>query len=173
MNNTTFGNESLGYYETVCGGCGAGPTWQGTSGRHSHMTNTRITDPETLERRYPAILRRFHLRHGSGGQGANRGGDGVVRELQFRAPLAVSLLTERRAVRPWGLKGGGAGLAGLNLLFRSNGAGGLRPAVSLGSKATVQVTAGDVIRVCTPGAGGYGAGAGDGAGSSAGAAARL
>ena len=173
MNNTTFGNASLGYYETVCGGCGAGPGWRGASGKHSHMTNTRITDPETLERRYPALLRRFHLRHGSGGKGLFPGGTGVVRELQFRAPLAVSVLTERRAVVPWGLAGGGDGKAGLNLLFRRASARGahgsvvgdgtvhrLLPAVNLGSKATVQVLPGDIVRLCTPGAGAYGKAAG-------------
>merc|ERR1712023_510555 len=87
MNNLTFGNASMGYYETIAGGAGAGPGWNGESGVHTHMTNTRITDPEILERRFPIILRQFELRQGSGGQGAFKGGDGVVRKLQFRKPL--------------------------------------------------------------------------------------
>jgi 5-oxoprolinase (ATP-hydrolysing) len=89
MNNTTFGDDNLGYYETVAGGAGAGPGWTGRSGVHTHMTNTRITDPEILERRYPVVLRRFGLREGSGGDGAFRGGDGVVRELEFLRPMQV------------------------------------------------------------------------------------
>jgi 5-oxoprolinase (ATP-hydrolysing) len=83
MNNLTFGDGQFGYYETIAGGAGAGPTWQGKSGVHTHMTNTRITDPEVLEQRYPVILRRFTLREGSGGQGQFKGGDGVIREIEF------------------------------------------------------------------------------------------
>ena len=83
MNNLTFGDSSFGYYETIAGGAGSGPSWHGASGVHTHMTNTRITDPEILEKRYPAILRRFSLRSGSGGRGRFRGGEGVIREIQF------------------------------------------------------------------------------------------
>ena len=83
MNNLTFGDKSFGYYETIAGGAGAGPTWVGKSGVHTHMTNTRITDPEVLEQRYPVILRKFMLREGSGGAGQFRGGDGVIREIEF------------------------------------------------------------------------------------------
>jgi len=83
MNNLTFGDGQFGYYETIAGGAGAGPTWHGKSGVHTHMTNTRITDPEVLEQRYPVILRRFTLREGSGGQGQFKGGDGVIREIEF------------------------------------------------------------------------------------------
>ncbi|PNI88782.1 hypothetical protein CK820_G0051931, partial [Pan troglodytes] len=103
MNNVTLGNAHMGYYETVAGGAGAGPSWHGRSGVHSHMTNTRITDPEILESRYPVILRRFELRRGSGGRGRFRGGDGVTRELLFREEALLSVLTERRAFRPYGL----------------------------------------------------------------------
>uniref|UniRef100_A0A1B6DS29 5-oxoprolinase n=1 Tax=Clastoptera arizonana TaxID=38151 RepID=A0A1B6DS29_9HEMI len=105
MNNVTFGQEGWGYYETVAGGAGAGPTWNGRSGVHSHMTNTRITDPEVLERRYPVILKTFSLREGSGGKGAYKGGEGVVREILFRAPITLSVLTERRVFAPYGLAG--------------------------------------------------------------------
>nr|XP_031359616.1 5-oxoprolinase [Lonchura striata domestica] len=105
MNNVTFGSARGGYYETVAGGAGAGPGWAGRSGVHTHMTNTRITDPEILELRYPVVLRRFELRAGSGGAGRHRGGDGVVRELQFRAPTQLSVLSERRATRPYGMAG--------------------------------------------------------------------
>ena len=83
MNNFTFGNEDFGYYETIAGGAGAGPSWHGQHGVQTHMTNTRITDPEVLELRYPVYLRQFNLRKGSGGQGLYRGGDGIVRELEF------------------------------------------------------------------------------------------
>ncbi|KAL9974396.1 hypothetical protein ACROYT_G011420 [Oculina patagonica] len=152
MNNTTFGDEGCGYYETVAGGAGAGPTWVGRSGVHSHMTNTRITDPEILERRYPVILRRFHLKPGTGGDGFHRGGDGVVRELLFRRTQVLSVLCERRsAFQPYGLQGGRPGSLGINLLIRKNG-----EIINLGSKATITVNAGDRIRIQTPGGGGYG-----------------
>ena len=91
-----------GYYETIAGGAGAGPSWDGRSGIHSHMTNTRITDPEILERRYPVILREFGLRKGSGGDGLHPGGDGVIRELEFLEPVDVNILSERRVIRPYG-----------------------------------------------------------------------
>lgn len=90
MNNFTFGDENMGYYETIAGGAGAGPGWHGRSGVHTHMTNTRITDPEILERRYPVVLRRFQLRAGSGGRGKWRGGDGVVREVSESKPVLIS-----------------------------------------------------------------------------------
>lgn len=134
MNNVTLGNDHMGYYETVAGGAGAGPGWHGRSGVHSHMTNTRITDPEILESRYPVILRRFELRLGSGGRGRFRGGDGVVRELLFREEALLSVLTERRAFRPYGLRGGEPGARGLNLLIRKDGR-----TVNLGGKTSVSV----------------------------------
>uniref|UniRef100_A0A8C4LRA2 5-oxoprolinase, ATP-hydrolysing n=1 Tax=Equus asinus asinus TaxID=83772 RepID=A0A8C4LRA2_EQUAS len=151
MNNVTLGNDHMGYYETVAGGAGAGPGWHGRSGVHSHMTNTRITDPEILESRYPVILRRFELRLGSGGRGRFRGGDGVVRELLFREEALLSVLTERRAFRPYGLRGGEPGARGLNLLIRKDGR-----TVNLGGKTSVSVYPGDVFCLHTPGGGGYG-----------------
>ncbi|XP_054983894.1 5-oxoprolinase isoform X2 [Sorex araneus] len=151
MNNVTLGNAHMGYYETVAGGAGAGPSWHGRSGVHSHMTNTRITDPEILESRYPVILRRFELRAGSGGRGRFRGGDGVVRELLFREEAVLSVLTERRAFQPYGLHGGEPGARGLNLLIRKDGR-----TVNLGGKTSVSVYPGDVFCLHTPGGGGYG-----------------
>lgn len=152
MNNFTFGDGGMGYYETIAGGAGAGPHWHGRSGVHTHMTNTRITDPEILERRYPVVLHSFRLRKGSGGQGRCRGGDGVIREIEFLRPLTAGILSERRAVRPFGLLGGGPGQAGMNLLIMKGGR-----VVNLGGKAVVELQAGDRIRIMTPGAGGFGA----------------
>ncbi|KAJ6661524.1 hypothetical protein lerEdw1_014434 [Lerista edwardsae] len=134
MNNVTFGNEQVGYYETVAGGSGAGPHWHGRSGVHTHMTNTRITDPEVLEKRYPVLLKCFELARGTGGAGRFRGGDGVRRELQFREEMVLSVLSERRALRPYGLQGGEPGSPGLNLLVRRDGR-----IVNLGGKASVKV----------------------------------
>ncbi|OQV21451.1 5-oxoprolinase [Hypsibius exemplaris] len=152
MNNITFGNDSFGYYETVAGGAGGGPTWDGVSGVHTHMTNTRITDPEILEKRYPVLLQTFSLNKGSGGTGQHPGGDGVVREIFFRAPVTLSVLTERRVFQPYGMNGGGPGASGHNLLLRQNG-----QIVNLGSKNAVPIVPGDCFRLLTPGGGGYGA----------------
>uniref|UniRef100_A0A3Q2NV52 5-oxoprolinase, ATP-hydrolysing n=1 Tax=Fundulus heteroclitus TaxID=8078 RepID=A0A3Q2NV52_FUNHE len=151
MNNISFGSESVGYYETVAGGAGAGPGWHGRSGVHSHMTNTRITDPEILEKRYPVILEHFSLRPASGGAGKYRGGDGVIRKLLFRKQVVLSVLTERRAVRPYGLNGGEAGAAGLNLLHRADGR-----ILNLGAKTSVSLEPGDMFSLFTPGGGGFG-----------------
>ncbi|KAJ8279913.1 hypothetical protein COCON_G00069790 [Conger conger] len=151
MNNVSFGSDRVGYYETVAGGTGAGPGWHGRSGVHSHMTNTRITDPEILEKRYPVILEQFSLRPGSGGEGRFRGGDGVVRKMLFRDRMVLSVLSERRSTRPYGLHGGEAGAAGLNLLQRADGR-----VVNLGSKTTVNLEPGDIFCLYTPGGGGYG-----------------
>jgi 5-oxoprolinase (ATP-hydrolysing) len=123
------------------------------TGVHTHMTNTRITDPEILERRFPVVLRRFILRPGSGGPGRFRGGDGVIRELEFRRPLVVSILSERRSFQPYGLAGGKPGARGLNLLVFARG----DRAVNLGSKNTVAVDRGDRLIIHTPGGGGFGA----------------
>jgi 5-oxoprolinase (ATP-hydrolysing) len=121
MNNLTFGNESFGYYETICGGSGATPTADGISGIHTHMTNTRLTDAEVIERRYPVRVREFALRKGSGGTGAHCGGDGIIRRLEFLEPLKVSMLSERRGeFAPFGLAGGNPGALGRNSLQRSN-----------------------------------------------------
>eukprot|EP01083_Nonionella_stella_P043070 116238_1 len=151
MNNLTFGDDTFGYYETICGGAGAGPTWNGTSGIHTHMTNTRITDPEILERRLPVLLREFSLRPGSGGNGKYRGGDGVVREIEFLRPLAVGILSERRSFRPYGMAGGEDAERGFNLIRTKEGVD-----ISLGAKNTYYAQKGDAIRICTPGGGGYG-----------------
>ncbi|NWU98761.1 OPLA oxoprolinase, partial [Upupa epops] len=151
MNNVTFGTGRGGYYETVAGGAGAGPGWPGRSGVHTHMTNTRITDPEVLEQRYPVVLQRFELRQGSGGQGRFKGGDGIVRELLFRRGLQLSVLSERRTLPPYGLRGGSPGAVGLNLLLRRDGR-----TINLGAKTSVPVEPGDVFRLLTPGGGGYG-----------------
>eukprot|EP00884_Botryococcus_braunii_P001197 jgi/Botrbrau1/11078/Bobra.0302s0020.1 len=151
MNNLTFGDGGFGYYETIAGGAGAGPSWHGRSGVHTHMTNTRITDPEILERRYPVVLHHFSLRAGSGGPGLWRGGDGVIREIEFLRPITVSILSERRSSSPFGLKGGGAAQRGVNLLLRLDGR-----TVSLGGKNTVVLAGGERLRILTPGGGGYG-----------------
>lgn len=151
MNNFTFGNERFGYYETVGGGAGAGPGWHGQSGVHTHMTNTRITDPEILERRYPVLLREFAIRRGSGGDGQYRGGDGLIRELEFLEPLNVAILSERRVFEPYGLAGGSPGERGQNLFIRKDGR-----SLSMGSKNEIRAEPGDRFRILTPGGGGYG-----------------
>ncbi|OQR76402.1 5-oxoprolinase-like [Tropilaelaps mercedesae] len=152
MNNVTFGDETCGYYETIGGGAGAGPDWEGRSAVHSHMTNTRITDIEILERRYPVIVNRFHVRNNSGGAGRMRGGDGIVRELQFRKNFTLAVLTERRVFAPYGLNGGRDGAKGRNTLILTEGR-----QVNLGSKITLNVKCGDALLLETPGGGGYGA----------------
>jgi len=151
MNNLTFGNENFGYYETIGGGSGAGPGWHGQSGVHTHMSNTRITDPEILERRYPTILREFSIRKNSGGLGKFRGGDGLVREIEFLERLNTAILSERRVKRPYGLNGGSPGKAGFNLFFRKNGS-----KLYLGGKNEIIAEKGDRIRIETPGGGGFG-----------------
>ncbi|RAK98170.1 5-oxoprolinase [Aspergillus ibericus CBS 121593] len=157
MNNLSFGNEDFGYYETIAGGSGAGPTWSGTNGVHTNMTNTRITDPESLERRYPVLLRRFCFRGGSGGCGKYRGGDGVIRDVEFRIPMMASILSERRSFRPYGMAGGGDGKSGLNLWIKGDSG----TQVSIGGKNSVAVSAGDRLVIETPGGGGYGRLGGD------------
>ncbi|RMG46576.1 MAG: 5-oxoprolinase [Acidobacteria bacterium] len=152
MNNVLFGDGRASYYETICGGAGAGPGFHGASAVHTHMTNTRITDPEILEHRFPVRLERFAIRHGSGGAGRWRGGDGVVRELTFLAPLELSVLTQRRREGPRGARGGGAGLPGAQRLRRAGGATEELPAI-----AGTRVGPGDRLVVETPGGGGWGA----------------
>ncbi|MEO1337980.1 MAG: hydantoinase B/oxoprolinase family protein, partial [Myxococcota bacterium] len=146
MNNFTFGDSSFGYYETIAGGAGATADAPGCSGVHTHMTNTRITDPEVLEARFPVRLWRFALRTGSGGQGHHRGGDGVVREIEALRPLDVSLLTERRTRAPFGLNEGEAGATGRNT---HNGHEVL-------AKTYFRANTGDRVQIETPGGGGYG-----------------
>jgi 5-oxoprolinase (ATP-hydrolysing) len=146
MNNLTFGNAKFGYYETLAGGAGAGPGFAGASAVHTHMTNTRVTDAEVLEARYPVRVREFSVRWGSGGAGRFPGGNGLVRELEFLAPLLVSILSERRSTLPFGLHGGHSAAPGRNLL---NGA-------ELEGRVQFQVQPGDRLRIETPGGGGYG-----------------
>ncbi|KAF3034339.1 hypothetical protein E8E12_006210 [Didymella heteroderae] len=165
-NNLTFGTggkdpetgehkDGFGYYETIAGGAGAGPTWEGTSGVHVHMTNTRITDPEVFEKRYPCILRAFTLREGSGGKGRYNGGDGTVRDIEFRVPVQCSILSERRSRQPYGMEGGGAGSSGVNLIVRKDEEGG-EIIVNLGAKATTRLISGDRVIIQSPGGGAWG-----------------
>lgn len=146
MNNVTFGNAAFGYYETLAGGAGATASHHGASAVHTHMTNTRITDVEVLEARYPVEVRRFSIRRGSGGAGAHRGGDGLVRSWIARAPLAVSVLSERRLTQPFGLAGGEPGAPGRCL----------RGATELPGRAAFTLEPGEVFTVQTPGGGGFG-----------------
>jgi 5-oxoprolinase (ATP-hydrolysing) len=152
MNNVIFGDETFGYYETVCGGSGATADGPGASAVQVHMTNTRLTDPEILERRFPVRVREFSIRRGSGGNGRHRGGDGVVRRLEFLKPLTLSLLTQRRGLHPpYGAAGGESGALGRNSLVRKD-----RTRVALPAIVQTQVEAGDVLEIETPGGGGFG-----------------
>ena len=150
MNNLTFGADDWGYYETICGGAGAGPGFHGASAVHQHMTNTRITDPEVLERRYPVLLREFSIRRGSGGNGKYRGGDGVRRIIEFLEPIEVGILSERRSTRPYGLDGGLRGASGRNTLVRHG------VPEDLGGHAQFRARTGDLLVIETPGGGGFG-----------------
>ncbi|MCH7665219.1 MAG: hydantoinase B/oxoprolinase family protein [Acidobacteria bacterium] len=157
MNNVVFGNESFAYYETIGGGAGAGPGFEGASGVHTHMTNTAITDPEILEQRYPVRLERFAIRRGSGGAGDSgglggwRGGDGLMRELVFLEPLTVSILSQHRKEGPYGVAGGADGKPGRQWIERA--AGGRQ---ALSSVDGCEVAPGDRLVVKTPGGGGWG-----------------
>jgi 5-oxoprolinase (ATP-hydrolysing) len=151
MNNFTFGDAERQYYETLCGGAGATADAPGADAVHTHMTNSRLTDPEILERRFPVRLETFHVRRGSGGPGARRGGDGAVRRLRFLAPMEAALLSSRRAHPPQGLAGGGPGLPGRQRLLDAGGA-----ATELPGCFSLQLQAGDAIEIETPGGGGFG-----------------
>jgi 5-oxoprolinase (ATP-hydrolysing) len=151
MNNFTFGNERHQYYETICGGAGAGPTFDGASAIHTHMTNSRLTDPEVLEFRFPVTVRRFAIREGSGGAGLHRGGNGVVREVRFNEAMDAGILSTRRRTAPFGIAGGQAGRTGTNRLERADGR-----VEQLEGCAMVRVSPGDVFVIETPGGGGYG-----------------
>jgi 5-oxoprolinase (ATP-hydrolysing) len=151
MNNLLFGNERFGFYETVCGGAGAGPGFHGASAVHTHMTNTRITDPEVLEHRYPVRLERFAVRAGSGGEGRFRGGDGAVRELTFLEPMSLSILSQHRVEAPYGMEGGEPGQRGRQRLVRVSG-----ETEELASVDGREVMPGDRLILETPGGGGWG-----------------
>jgi 5-oxoprolinase (ATP-hydrolysing) len=152
MNNFTFGNARYQYYETICGGAGAGPGFDGASAVHTHMTNSRLTDVEVLEQRFPVRVRRFGVRHASGGAGRWRGGDGVVREIEFLEPMQAAILSNRRRIPPFGLDGGAPGACGNNYVLRADGR-----REDLEATAAVAVEAGDRFVIETPGGGGYGA----------------
>ncbi|HEY9627155.1 MAG TPA: hydantoinase B/oxoprolinase family protein [Coleofasciculaceae cyanobacterium] len=151
MNNFTFGNAQYQYYETICGGSGAGATFDGTDAVQTHMTNSRLTDPEVLEWRFPVLLESFGIRAHSGGQGQHCGGNGVIRRIRFREPMTATILSGHRVIPPFGLQGGEPGAVGQNFVERKNGA--IEP---LGSKAEVQMQSGDVFVIKTPGGGGFG-----------------
>jgi 5-oxoprolinase (ATP-hydrolysing) len=151
MNNFTFGNDTYQYYETICGGSGAGPGFDGTDAVQTHMTNSRLTDPEVLEWRFPVLVEQFAIRRGSGGSGRYHGGNGVIRRIRFLEPMTASILSNRRRVAPFGLHGGGPGALGRNYVERVDGS-----IVQLGAKATLQMNAGDAFIIETPGGGGYG-----------------
>ena len=152
MNNFTFGDETRQYYETIAGGSGAGPGFDGTAAVQTHMTNSRLTDPEVLETRFPVLLEEFSIRRGSGGDGANRGGDGAVRRVRFLEPLTAAILSNHRRTAPFGLAGGEPGAVGVNRVDRADGS--VEP---LGATAEVEMGAGDVFVIETPGGGGFGA----------------
>ena len=151
MNNFIWGNDEHQYYETICGGAGATPNADGADAVHSHMTNTRLTDPEILEWRHPVHLEHFRIRHGSGGAGAHRGGDGVVRRIRFGEPMTVNVLSSRRRVRPFGVAGGDDGAVGINRVIRADGT-----SEELPGSTRVEVGIGDSFEIETPGGGAYG-----------------
>jgi 5-oxoprolinase (ATP-hydrolysing) len=151
MNNVTFGNERYQYYETVASGSGAGPGYNGTSVVQTHMTNSRLTDPEVLEWRFPVLVDSFAIRRGSGGDGRWRGGDGAVRRLRFQEPMTVSTLSQHRRVPPYGMAGGAPGALGRNLVRRADGT-----VVELAGCDSAEVYPGDIFEIHTPGGGGYG-----------------
>ncbi len=151
MNNLTFGNDRYQYYETICGGAGAGATFAGADGVHTHMTNSRITDPEVLEARFPVLIREFAIRANSGGVGRFRGGHGVVRKVEFRQPMQAAIISNNRRLAPFGLMGGEAGEPGLNYVLRHTGEREPLDAVD-----ELKVETGDVLVIETPGGGGFG-----------------
>ncbi|HUR73642.1 MAG TPA: hydantoinase B/oxoprolinase family protein [Sporichthya sp.] len=151
MNNVSFGNARAQYYETVASGSGAGPDFDGTDVVQTHMTNSRLTDPEVLEARFPVLVEEFSIRRGSGGAGAHRGGNGAVRRLRFTEAVSVSLLSNHRRIPPYGMAGGAPGALGSNALERADGT-----RIELGGSDRVEAGPGDVLVITTPGGGGYG-----------------
>lgn len=152
MNNFTFGDEQRQYYETICGGSGAGPNFDGAAVVQTHMTNSRLTDPEVLETRFPVLVETFSVRRGSGGDGAHKGGDGAIRRMRFREPMTAAILSNRRATRPHGLNGGDDGASGINRIERADGR-----VEKLAARGKTEMDAGDVFVIETPGGGGFGA----------------
>src|SRR6185437_3454443 len=140
MNNFTFGNDKYQYYETVCGGSGAGPTFDGTDAVQTHMTNSRLTDPEVLEWRFPVLVKEFAIRRGSGGKGKHHGGNGSIRRIEFREPMTASILSNRRLTIPFGLSHGQNARPGANYVLRPDGT-----KVYLTARGETQVSAGDVF----------------------------
>jgi 5-oxoprolinase (ATP-hydrolysing) len=151
MNNFTFGNGRYQYYETVAGGSGAGPGFDGADVVQTHMTNSRLTDPEVLEWRFPVRLESFEIRRGSGGAGRWRGGDGAVRRVRFLEPMTAAILSGHRKVAPHGMAGGASGRPGRNYVLRADGS-----RVELGPFDQTEMTIGDIFVIETPGGGGYG-----------------
>jgi 5-oxoprolinase (ATP-hydrolysing) len=151
MNNLTFGNAQQQYYETICGGAGAGGNFEGQSAVHTHMTNSRLTDPEVLEARYPVLVEEFFIRKDSGGNGAHRGGDGASRRIRFREAMTAAILSTRRETEPFGLAGGAVGEKGRNTIIRKDGS-----RIMLRGCDEIEVADGDAILIETPGGGGYG-----------------
>ena len=151
MNNLTFGNDQHQYYETICGGSGAGPTFNGTDAVHTHMTNSRLTDPETLEWRFPVLLESLGIRHGSGGRGKFHGGNGAVRRIRFLEAMRASILSGHRDIPPYGAAGGEVGATGRNSVERVDGS-----VDELREADGTDMQPGDVFVVETPGGGGYG-----------------
>lgn len=151
-NNFTFGNHQYQYYETICGGAGAGPTFRGADAVHTHITNTRLTDPEILEWRFPVLLESFEIRKGSGGNGRYQGGNGTVRRIRFLEPMTAAIISSHRKVPPFGAAGGQPGEAGRNWIKRADGT-----VAELSGCAQTQMGAGDVFIIETPGGGGFGA----------------
>jgi 5-oxoprolinase (ATP-hydrolysing) len=151
MNNLSFGNQRYQYYETLCGGAGAGPDFDGTAAVHTHMTNSRLTDPEVLELRFPVRLEQFCIRDGSGGRGRHHGGDGVTRQIRFLEAMQVSMLSGHRRVPPFGLQGGEPGQLGINTWIQANGEEKALPGC-----VSLELQAGEALRIDTPGGGGFG-----------------
>jgi len=161
MNNFTFGNADYQYYETICGGSGAGGAdagakdalqgFDGTDAVHTHMTNTRLTDPEVLEWRFPVMLESFGIREGSGGRGKWRGGNGIVRRVRFLEAMTAAILSGHRRITPYGMAGGGPGKLGRNWVERTDGS-----ILQLGGADKAELGPGDVFVIETPGGGGYG-----------------
>jgi len=151
MNNFTFGNDEVQYYETICGGAGAGPGFNGADAVHTHMTNSRMTDPEVFEQNFPVIVQSFSIRQDSGGAGKRHGGNGTVRKLRFTEPVEAAILSNHRRIAPFGLAGGEDAKTGINRIIRADGS-----KETLSGTVTVKLNKGDTVVIETPGGGGFG-----------------